>query len=177
MTKICWTRTIHLKRASKLGFSYSAERDKVTATHPNIPPPQPPYGPTLLDFTSGNFGKIMLSAPLSYPLHPHAESWIRPKRTWFRLKSVHTEATLSQSPSFSSATPLIFLTGTVTGRMGYIPIFPVNRTFGTVTVTLTELLGVNRPWEKHIQNLVFSRNRFSSSFSVGMHSALSVFKG
>ena len=39
------------------------------------------------------------------------------------------------------AAPLIFMTATVTGRMGCIPILPVNVTF--VTVTVTESPGVN----------------------------------
>ena len=45
--------------------------------------------------------------------------------------------------SHCQTAPLIFLTGTVTDRMGCIPIMPVNVTF--VPVTVTESLGVIEP--------------------------------
>ena len=75
------------------------------------------------------------------------------------LRSVTVTITLTGAP-------LIFLTGTVMGRMGCIPVLPINVMF--VTVLVTESLGVNRPLYQYLErgSDIFEEIRQSSDLDL-----------
>ena len=75
------------------------------------------------------------------------------------LRSVTVTITLTEAP-------LIFLKGTVMGRMGCIPILPINVLF--VTVMVTESLCVNRPLYQYLEgdSDIFEETRKSSDLDL-----------
>ena len=84
------------------------------------------------------------------------------------LRSVTVTITLTEAP-------LIFLKGTVMGRMGCIPILPINVLF--VTVMVTESLCVNRPLYQYLEgdSDIFEEIRQSSDLDLRWQSMRNTF--